>query len=63
MINDDRADLEYWMVANGNQPVVSQEESIEKVGLSSDPEKTLEKITSETNARNTFAFGEPPLDA
>ncbi len=63
MINDDRADLEYWMVANGNQPVVSQEESIEKVGLSSDPQKTLEKITSETNARNTFAFGEPTLDA
>ena len=26
-------------------------------------EKTLEKITSETNARNTFAFGEPTLDA
>ena len=63
MINDDRAELEYWMVANGNQPVVSQEESIEKVGLSSDPKKTLEKITSETNARNTFAFGEPTLDA
>lgn len=63
MINDDLNDLQYWLTANGNLPVISHEESIEKAGLSSDPTKTVERITEETAKRNTFNFGEATLDA
>lgn len=63
MIADDQAELEYWMTANGQQPVISQEESIERAGLSSDATRTIELINNESAARNTFSFGESTEDA
>lgn len=62
MITSDIDDLNYWLTANGNKPVISQEESVERVGLSKDPTKTVEKIKEEQSAANSFVIGEPQLD-
>lgn len=63
IITSEKDELDYWMTANGNNPVISQEESIEKVGLSQNPELTLQKINAESEKANTFNIGEPVLDA
>lgn len=63
IITSDMDDLNYWMTANGNNPVISQEESIEKAGLSSNPDLTMKKIQEESSRANTFTIGEPTLDA
>lgn len=63
IITSEIDELNYWMTANGNNPVISQEESVEKAGLSSNPEMTMKKINDESSRANTFAFGEPTLDA
>lgn len=63
IITSEKDELDYWMTANGNNPVISQEESIEKIGLSTNAEKTMEKINAEQAKANTFSFGEPSLDA
>lgn len=63
MITSDIDDLNYWLTANGNQPVLSQEESIERVGLSKNPAETLKKIQEESSRNNSFSIGEPVIDA
>lgn len=63
IITSEKDELDYWMTANGNNPVISQEESIEKVGISQNPALTMQKITEESERANTFAIGEPSLDA
>lgn len=63
MITSDIDDLNYWMTANGNKPVVSQEESIVGVGLSKNPEQTLKKLEEQANRDNSFIIGEPQLEA
>lgn len=62
MLTNEIDDLNYWMTANGNKAVISQEESIEKVGLSSNPKDTYTKIQDESSRDNTFMIGEP-IDA
>ena len=62
MITDDKETLEYWMTANGNKAVISQEESVEKAGLTSDAKATMQKITDEADKANSFIVGEP-IDA
>ena len=59
MITDDMETLEYWMTANGNKPVISQEESVEKAGLTSDAKATISKINEESDKANAFMIGEP----
>jgi hypothetical protein len=59
MLTSELDELTYWMTANGNKPVISQEESIEKTGLSMNPKDTFEKIREETGRENTFTIGEP----
>lgn len=59
MITDDMETLEYWMTANGNKPVISQEESVEKAGLTSDAKATMSKINEESDKANAFMIGEP----
>lgn len=62
IITDDKETLEYWMTANGNKAVISQEESVEKAGLTSDAKATMQKITNETDRASSFIIGEP-IDA
>jgi len=56
-------DLNYWLTANGGKAVISQEESVEKAGLSGDPVATMQKIKEQTTAENSFMVGEPIIDA
>ena len=55
-------ELNYWLTANGNKPVISQEESVEKAGLSGDAKKTMEKINEQTTRENSFMVGEPQME-
>lgn len=45
--NDEAAEIQKWKNANGGKPVVSQLESIQNLGISNDPAKTLELIIAE----------------
>ena len=62
MITSDIDDLNYWLTANGNKPVISQEESVEKAGISKNVELTMKKLSEQTAADNSFVIGEPQLD-
>lgn len=44
---DESAQIEKWLKANGNQPLVSHLESIKRAGISDDPEATFNEIQSE----------------
>ena len=59
MIVDEKEQVEYWMTANGNKALISQEESVEKAGLTSNAEATMEKINNESSRDNSFVIGEP----
>ncbi len=50
--NDEKAEIEKWVSANGGKAVVSQIESIKNLGISSDPQKTLEQIQKEEDFYN-----------
>lgn len=63
MLTNEIDELNYWMTANGNKAVVSQEESIEKAGISKDPKNTYSKIQEESSRENSFVIGEPTFDA
>lgn len=43
-ITDEKDDIANLMAANGNKPLMSQRESIERYGKSDDVDKTLEEI-------------------
>lgn len=59
MLTSEIDELNYWMTANGNKPVLSQEESVEKVGVSKNPKETYEKLKEEERRSNSFVIGEP----
>ena len=63
MLTSEIDELNYWMTANGNKPVISQEESVEKSGISKDPKNTYAKIQEESSRENSFVIGEPVIDA
>ena len=46
-ITDEKDDIVNLMTANGNKPLMSQRESIERYGKSDDVDKTLEEIRQE----------------
>lgn len=61
MLTNEIDELNYWLTANGNKPVVSQEESIEKAGVSMNPQATYEKLQAE-DARSSYTSAfEPTL--
>lgn len=47
------------LLANGNKPVISQEESVEMAGLTDDPEGTFKKIQDEQNSLGNVFDGLP----
>lgn len=59
MLVDELKELNYWLTANGNKPVISQEESIEGAGISKNVEATMQKIKEQTTYENSFMVGEP----
>lgn len=62
MLVDELNELNYWMTANGNKPVVSQEESVERAGISKNPEVTMKKLEEQSQRDNSFMIGEPQLE-
>lgn len=47
--NDDKYEIEKWMKANGDKPLVGHLESIRKAGVSEDPDSTYEEYVKEQN--------------
>lgn len=48
--NDEKYEIEKWMKANGDKPLVGHLESIRKAGVSEDPDATFEEYEREQNA-------------
>lgn len=46
-LKSEEAEINKYVKANGGKPVISQQESIQLAGLSSDPKKTMESIRAE----------------
>ena len=47
-ITDDKDTISNLVLANGNKPVISQRESIEMLGWSSDVDKTMQEIADQS---------------
>lgn len=47
--NDEKYEIEKWMKANGDKPLVGHLESIRKAGVSEDPDATFEEYQNEQN--------------
>ncbi len=62
MLTSEIDELNYWLTANGNKPIISQEESIEKAGVSKNSQQTYAKIKEEEDRSSSFMIGEP-IDA
>lgn len=62
MLTNELDELNYWLTANGNKPVISQEESVEKAGISKDVTLTMQKIKEQTASENSFIIGEPQIE-
>lgn len=63
MLTSEIDELNYWLTANGNKPVISQEESVEKAGISKDVNLTMQKLKDQAATDNSFMIGEPQIDA
>lgn len=48
--NDEKYEIEKWMKANGDKPLIGHLESIRKAGVSEDPDTTFEEYNNEQNA-------------
>ena len=57
---DENTQIDKWLKANGNKPLVSQKESIQRAGLSDDPDKTFNEIQGEEEAEATRAAASMP---
>lgn len=49
--NDEKYEIEKWMKANGDKPLVGHLESIRKAGVSKDPDAAYEEYTKEQSER------------
>lgn len=61
MIDDEKAEIEKWVLANGNKPLISQKLSSELAGLSTDPAADYEIMQGEADRDKQFTFGEPTM--
>ncbi|WGU68247.1 phage portal protein [Capnocytophaga canimorsus] len=59
MLTNELDELTYWLTANGGKAVISQEEAVEKIGISKNPKATYEKLKEEENRNNSFMISEP----
>ena len=52
---DEKAEIEKWLSANGNKPLVSHKESIKFAGLTDNPDNTYKEIQSEEQSESAIA--------
>jgi SPP1 family phage portal protein len=53
MLTNEIDEINMWLAANGNKPLVSQKQSVKSANLSQDPEADFEQIQNE-NAANSY---------
>jgi SPP1 family phage portal protein len=63
MLTNEIDEINMWLAANGNKPLVSQKQSVKSANLSQDPEADFEQIQEESSRENSFVIGEPVIDA
>lgn len=63
MLTNELDEVNLWLAANGNKPLVSQKASVKGANLTQDPEKDFVQIQEEANVENSFSIGEPVIDA
>lgn len=54
-------EINMWLAANGNKPLVSQRASVKGANLTQDPDRDFEQILEESNAETSFIIGEPTV--
>lgn len=59
MLTNELDEINMWLAANGNKPLVSQKASVKGANLTQDPEKDFEQIQEEASSENSFSIGEP----
>lgn len=59
MLTSEIDEINLWLAANGNKPLVSQKQSVKAANLSQDPDADFEQIKEESSRENTFTIGEP----
>lgn len=59
MLTSEKDEINMWLAANGNKPLVSHKESVKGASLTSDPDADFDQIKSEQDAENYFETGEP----
>lgn len=59
MLTSEIDEINMWLAANGNKPLVSHKESVKGASLTSDPDADFDQIKSEQDAENYFETGEP----
>ena len=61
MLTSEIDEITYWMTANGNKPLISHEESIERAGLTSNPKETFAKIQEDAEMSSYSNSFEPTI--
>lgn len=56
-------EINMWLAANGNKPLVSHKTSVVGAGLSNDADADFEQIKEEESVMHSFSIGEPVIDA
>jgi len=59
MLKSDTDEINKWLAANGNKPLISHRASVKAASLSVDPEADFEEIAKEQESENYFEAGEP----
>lgn len=60
ILEDENTQIDKWLKANGNKPLVSQKESIQRAGISDDPDKTFKEIQGEEEVEATRTAASMP---
>lgn len=59
MLTSEIEQINMWLAANGNKPLVSQKASVKAANLSQDTDADFDQIQDESSRENTFTIGEP----
>lgn len=59
ILKSDTDEINKWLNANGNKPLISHKASVKAASLSPDPESDFEQIEKESESDNYFETGEP----
>lgn len=63
MLANEIDEINMWLAANGNKPLVSQKASVKGANLTQDTGKDFEQIQEESGREGSFVIGEPVTDA